>query len=88
MVNVNVHGSVQGADQGGLVGPQSLVSSVNGFGLPVGPVDVLLEQGHGENVRDVVAEHCGTKRHMFYSQHDISDSCCHIPNRNCREDGP
>lgn len=58
MVNVDVHWAVQSADQGRLVGTQSLVSSVNGFCLPVSPIDVLLKQGHGEDVGDVVAENC------------------------------
>lgn len=54
-----VHWSVQGADQHGLVGAQGFVSSVNGLGLPVGPVDVLLKQSHGKDVRDVLIQHCG-----------------------------
>lgn len=58
MVNMDVHGSVQGADQGGLVGSQSFVSSVNGFCLPVGPIDVLLKQSHGKDVGDVMVENC------------------------------
>lgn len=56
MEDVYVHGSVQGADQLGLVGAQGFVSSVDGLGLPVGPVDVLLEQGHGKDVRDVLIQ--------------------------------
>lgn len=64
MVNVDVHGPVQGADQGGLVGTQRLVSSVDGLCLPVGPVDVLLKQSHGKDVGDVLAEHCkATDKH-------------------------
>lgn len=58
MVNVNVHGPMQGADQGALVGTQTLVSSVDGLCLPVGPVDVLLKQRHGKDVGDVLAKNC------------------------------
>lgn len=54
-----VHGSVQSADQHGFVGAQCFVSSVDGLGLPVGPVDVLLKQSHGKDVRDVMIQHCG-----------------------------
>lgn len=57
MIDVYVHGSVEGADQQGLVGAQGFVSSVNGLGLPVGPVDVLLKQSHGKDVRDVMSQH-------------------------------
>lgn len=59
MVDVDVHGSVQGADQRALVGAEGLVSSVNRLCLPVGPVDVLLKQSHGKDVGDVMAENCG-----------------------------
>lgn len=62
MVYMDVHGSVQGADQGGLVGTQSLVGSVNGFCLPVRPIDVLLKQSHGKDVGDVMAENCQATR--------------------------
>lgn len=58
MVDVDVHGPVQGADQGGLVGTQRLMSSVDGLCLPVGPIDVLLKQSHGKDVGDVLAEDC------------------------------
>lgn len=58
MVNVDVHGPVQGADKGGLIGTQSFMSSVDGLCLPVGPVYVLLKQSHGKDVRDVLAENC------------------------------
>ena len=58
---MDVHGSMQGADQGGLVDTQSLVSSVNGLCLPVCPVDILLKQSHGKDVGDVVAENCKGK---------------------------
>lgn len=71
MVNVDVHGPVQGADQGGLVGTQTLVSSVDGLCLPVGPVDVLLEQSHGKDVGDVLAENCE-------GPHTINKSINHI----------
>lgn len=54
MVDVDVHGPVQGADQHGLVGAKGLVGSVDGFGLPVCPVDVLLEQSHGKDVWNVL----------------------------------
>lgn len=58
MVDVNVHGSMQGGDQGGLIGTLSLMSSVDGLGLPVGPVDVLLKQRHGKDVRNVLVKNC------------------------------
>lgn len=58
MVDVDVHGSVQGADQHRLVGPQSFMSPVDRLGLPVRPVDVLLKQGHGEDVGDVLHQDC------------------------------
>lgn len=59
VVDVDVHRSVQGADQLGLVDPQRLVSSVDRLCFPVGPVHVLLEQRHGENVGDVLSQNCG-----------------------------
>lgn len=55
---MDVHWPMQGADQGGLVGAQGFMSPVDGLGLPVGPVDVLLKQSHGEYVRDVLVEDC------------------------------
>lgn len=61
VVDVDVHGPVEGSDQGGLVDTQGLVTPVDGLGLPVGPVDVLLKQGHGEDVGDVLGKHCGHK---------------------------
>lgn len=54
MIDVYVHRSVQCADQHGLVGPKGFVGSVDGLGLPVSPVDILLKQGHGKDVRDVM----------------------------------
>lgn len=64
VVNVNVHGSMQGVDQRAFVGSLGLMSSVDGLGLPVGPVDVLLKQRHGKDVRDVLAKNCeGTHTH-------------------------
>lgn len=59
MVNVDVHGPMQGADQCAFVGTEGLVSSVYGLCLPVGPVDVLFKQSHGKDVGDVVAENYG-----------------------------
>lgn len=32
------------------------MSSVDGLGFPVGPVDELLKQSHGEDVRDVMVQ--------------------------------
>lgn len=58
MVNVDVHGPVQGADKGGLIGTQSFMSSVDGLCLPVGPVDVFLKQSHGKDVGDVLSKNC------------------------------
>lgn len=58
MVNVDVHGPMQGADQGGLIGAKTFMSSVDGLCLPVRPVDVLLKQSHGKDVGDVLAENC------------------------------
>ena len=54
VVDVNVHGPVQGGDELGLVGAQGLVCSVDGLGLPVCPVEVLLKQRHGKDVGDVL----------------------------------
>ena len=56
VVDVDVHGPMQGADQHGLVGALGCVGSVDGLGLPVRPVDELLKQGHGEDVRDVLGQ--------------------------------
>jgi hypothetical protein len=47
------------------------VGSVDGLGLPVGPVDVLLKQSHGENVRDVLGQNC---RGTDTTTHSISYS--------------
>ena len=55
---MDVHGPMQCADQGALIGTQRLVSSIDGFCFPVGPVDVLLKQRHGKDVRDVLAQNC------------------------------
>lgn len=62
MVNVDVHGPMQGADKGGLIGSQSFMSPVDGLCLPVGPVDILLKQSHGEDVGDVLVENCGKQK--------------------------
>lgn len=56
MVNVDVHGPMQGAYEGGLVGTQRLMSPVDGLCLPVGPVDVFFKQSHCKDVGDVLAE--------------------------------
>lgn len=58
MENVQVHGPVQRADEERLVGTRGLVGSVDGLGLPVGPVDIILKQGQCKNVRDVLVQHC------------------------------
>lgn len=63
MVDVNIHGSMQSVDQCGCVGTKSLMSSVNGLGLPVSPVDVLLKQRHGKDVRDVMVKNWESKKH-------------------------
>lgn len=55
---MDVHGPMQGANKGGLIGAQSFMSPVDGLCLPVGPVDVLLKQSHGEDVGDVLVENC------------------------------
>lgn len=62
VVNVHVHGPMQGADKGGLIGTLGFMSSVDGLGLPVGPVDILLKQSHGKDVGDVEVEDCKTPR--------------------------
>lgn len=59
MVNVNIHGPVQSVYQGGLIGAHGFMCPVNGLCLPVRPVDVLLEQRHGKDVRDVMVKNCG-----------------------------
>lgn len=64
VVDVDVHWSVQGADQHGLIDSQGLVSSVDGLGLPVGPVDVFLKQGHGKDVWDVLGQNCRDQKHQ------------------------
>lgn len=67
MINVDVHGPVQSADKGGLIGTQSFMSSVDGLCLPVSPVDVLLKQSHGKDVGDILAENCkAPHRHCFH----------------------
>lgn len=58
MEDMQVHGPVQCADEEGLVGTRGLVGSVDGLGLPVSPVDIVLKQGQGEDVRDVLVQHC------------------------------
>lgn len=58
VVDVDVHGAVQRADQKGLVGSSSLVGPVDGLGLPVGPVNEILKEGERKDVRDVLAQHC------------------------------
>lgn len=70
MVDVDIHRPVQRADQHGLVGAQCFMSSVDGLGLPVGPVDVILKQSHGEDVWDIVIQHC-TEGNM-YARHKLS----------------
>lgn len=55
--DVQVHGPVQRADEESLVGARGLVGSVDGLGLPVGPVDIVLKQGQGEDVWDILAQH-------------------------------
>lgn len=62
MVNVDVHGPMEGADKSGLIGAQSFMSPVDGLCLPVSPVDVLLKQSHGEDVGDVLVENCGKQK--------------------------
>lgn len=58
MVDVNIHGSMQSIYQSSFVGTKSLMSSLDGLCLPVSPVDVLLEQRHGKDVRDVMVKNC------------------------------
>lgn len=65
MIDVYVHRSVQGADQHGFVSAQCFVSSVDGLGLPIGPVNELLKQSHGKDVRDVMIQHCGEENTSF-----------------------
>ena len=54
VVDVDVIWIDQVADETDLVGSLSLVGSVDGFGLPVCPVDVILKQS---NTPDVVLTH-------------------------------
>lgn len=63
MVNVDVHRSVQGTDQQGLVSSLSLVSSSDGLGLPVSPVDVLLKKSHSKDVGDVLSQNYKSRGH-------------------------
>lgn len=62
VVDVDVHGAVQSADQQRLVGTRGLVGSVDGFGLPVGPINVILKEGECKDVRDILAQHCVGER--------------------------
>ena len=50
MIYLNVHGSVNGGDDGLALGTVVFVALLHRLGLPVGPVDVVLEDGHGEDV--------------------------------------
>lgn len=80
MVDVDIHRPVQCADQHGLVGAQSFVSSVDGLGLPVGPVDVILKQSHGEDVWDVVIQHCTEESVLSNTTYGPSHAAlAHIP---------
>ena len=54
MEDADVRRFVQVADDCGLVGSMSLVGSVDGFALPVCPVDVILKHS---NIVDVVLTH-------------------------------
>lgn len=54
MVHMDVHWSVQGTDQHGLVGSQCFMSPIDGLGFPVRPVDVLLKQSHGKDVWNIL----------------------------------
>lgn len=56
---MEVHRAVQGADEECFVGTRGLVGSVDGFCLPVCPVDVIFKQGQCKDVWDVLAQHCG-----------------------------
>lgn len=47
---MEVHGPVQCADEEGFVGTCGLVGSIDGFCLPVSPVDVVFKQGQCEDV--------------------------------------
>ena len=49
--DLNVKGLREGALDDGDVGAVPLVGADDGIGAPVGPVDVALEQGDGERVR-------------------------------------
>ena len=73
VVDVHVHGSVEDADQGGLVGAQGLMGSVDGLGLPVRPVDVLLKQSHGKDVWDVLRQNC--RGHRLSVTHPFGAAC-------------
>jgi len=62
VVDVDVHGAVQRADQQGLIGSCRLVGPVDGLGFPVGPVNEILKEGECKDVRDVLAQHCKGER--------------------------
>lgn len=64
---MHVHGPMQRADKGGLIGTLSFMNSVDGLCLPVGPVDILFKQSHGKDVGDVVVEHCKDTTHTQLS---------------------
>lgn len=82
MVDVDVHGAVQRADQQGLVGTRSLVGSVDGLGLPISPVNEILKEGEGEDVRDVLAQHCKGERVGSARGGPTPKSWLHTPRTN------
>lgn len=45
VIDVDIHGPMQGADQHRLVGARGFVGSVDGFGLPVSPINVIFKEG-------------------------------------------
>lgn len=79
VVNVHIHGPMQGADKGGLIGTLGFMSSVDGLCLPVGPVDILLKQSHGKDVGDVVVEDCKNMAQTRYCHQTRGNS---ITNNN------
>ena len=57
VVDVDVPWIDQVTDEPGLVGALSLVSSVDGVGLQLCPVDVILKHSDTDDVRDATLNH-------------------------------
>lgn len=54
--NMDVHWPVQSADQDGFVGTCGLVGPVDGFGLPISPINVILKECQGKDMGNILAQ--------------------------------